>query len=282
MAHDTVNYQVQSGNTRVLAITSGKGGVGKTNFATNLSIFLSSLGKQVVLFDGDLGLSNVNILLKVIPKYNLIDVMRKNKQMTEVLTDSGYGFHLISGSPGYSGLADISHKTMRYFIDEMMLLSFANFIIIDTSAGIGSDVTSFLTASNDIIIITTPEPTALADAFGIIKVLSTENDIRDIQVHFVVNKASSFQEGKDVASRISQACHNILGLKINYLGCILNDSIVAKSVMHQVPFLHFAPHSKASSNLKAIGNRLINRDDNRSRGLVRFLQKMISSSGSST
>lgn len=260
--------------TRVIAITSGKGGVGKTNLATNLATVFASMGKQVVLFDGDLGLSNVNILLKVMPQHNLVDVMRKYMRMREVLEDSGYGFQFVSGIPGFSGLANITQNMIDYFIDEMMMLSFAHILLVDTGAGIGMGVTSFLAAAHDIIIVTTPEPTAMADAYGMLKVLSTSLDMSQTALHLIVNRVESFYQGKEVAQRIVQASESILNLNISYLGCVLDDAAVSKAVMRQIPFVVAAPKSKAALNVRSIANTLMNRESEERSGLRSFLDRL--------
>ncbi len=260
--------------TRVIAVTSGKGGVGKTNIATNLATTFASMGKQVVLFDGDLGLSNVNILLKVMPQHNLIDVMRKYLKMHEILTDSGYGFQFVSGIPGFSGLANITQDMIDYFVQEMMRLSFAHVLLIDTGAGVGKTVTSFLSAAHDIIIVTTPEPTSMADAYGMMKVLATDIDTSQTTLHLVVNKVDTFHQGKEVAQRIVQASESILNLNISYLGCIVNDSIISKAVMKQVPFVVHSPKSKPASNIKSLAHTLMNREEEGKSGLLSFLERL--------
>lgn len=270
-----VGNTVPANKTRVVAVASGKGGVGKTNISTNLSVAFAMMKKHVVLFDGDLGLSNVNILLKVVPQYNLIDVMRKYRKMKEILTDSGYGFQFLCGTPGFSGLANITNNTLQYFVEQMMSLSFAHLLIVDTSAGIGRSVVSFLGSADDIIIVTTPEPTSMADAYGMLKVLATDLNTNGIAIHLIVNRVASFQQGSEVANRIVQASQNILNVKIAYLGCVMDDPIVNKAVMNQVPILSFSPKSRVSSNIKAIANRLLSREVKNSQGLSAFLERLL-------
>ncbi len=272
--------ETPSVGTRVIAVTSGKGGVGKTNLATNLATMFASMGKQIVLFDGDLGLSNVNILLKVMPQHNLVDVMRKYLKMHEVLTDSGYGFQFVSGIPGFSGLANITQDMIDYFVAEMMHLSFAHILLIDTGAGVSKTVTSFLSAAHDIIIITTPEPTSMADAYGMMKVLATDFDTSKTNLHLIVNKVDSFQQGKEVAQRIVEASENILNLNIAYLGCVINDPIISKAVMKQVPFVVHSPKSKSALNIKSLARTLLNREEEGKSGLLSFLKRIKGESNS--
>ena len=160
--------------TRVITVASGKGGVGKTNMSVNMAIAYARLGKRVIIMDADLGLANVNILLNIIPKYNLYHVIRKQKTMREIMVDTDYGIQMIAGASGFSKIANLNEEERQSFITELYTLSNADIIIIDTSAGVSSNVLSFIAAADEAIIITTPEPTAITDAYGIIKIIATD------------------------------------------------------------------------------------------------------------
>ncbi|MDR3248703.1 MAG: AAA family ATPase, partial [Treponema sp.] len=155
--------------TRIITVTSGKGGVGKTNLSVNMALAYARLGKKVVVMDADLGLANVNVILNVIPKYNLYHVIRKQKTMKEILVDTDYGISIVPGASGFSQIANMNEAERQDFINELDTLSNADIIIIDTSAGVSSNVLDFIAAADDAVIITTPEPTAITDAYGIIK-----------------------------------------------------------------------------------------------------------------
>ena len=160
--------------SRIIAITSGKGGVGKTNIAINMAIAYARIGKRVLLIDGDLGMANVNVLMNVIPKYNLLHVVNRQKSMAEIITKTELGFDFIAGANGFSRIANLTEEELEYFTREFATLDNFDIILIDTGAGISNNVLQFVEAADEIIIVTTPEPTAITDAYGIIKIITTE------------------------------------------------------------------------------------------------------------
>ena len=160
------------GPTRIITVASGKGGVGKTNVATNLALSYAALGKKVILMDADLGLANVNVVLGVIPKYNLYHVIRKQKKMTDILMDTEYGIRIVAGASGFAKIANLTEEERHSFIEELQHLSEADIIIIDAGAGVSNNVIAFVAAADEAIIVTTPEPTAITDAYGIIKIIA--------------------------------------------------------------------------------------------------------------
>ena len=182
--------------TRVICVASGKGGVGKTNISINLAITYAKLGKKVIVLDADLGLANVNVVIGMIPKYNLYHVIKKQKTMKEIIMDTSYGIQIVAGASGFSKITNLSDTERKNFIQELTELSSADIIIIDASAGVGQNVLSFIEAADDAIIVTTPEPTAITDAYGIIKIVSTEIDDIDLGLKLIVNRAKSVTEAK--------------------------------------------------------------------------------------
>jgi flagellar biosynthesis protein FlhG len=143
--------------TRIIAVASGKGGVGKTNLSVNLAIAYAKMGKKVIVMDADLGLANVNVMLNMIPKYNLYHVIRKQKTMREIILDTEYGIQIVAGASGFSKIANLSDEERQSFISELYTLSQADIIIIDTAAGVSANVLGFVAAADDAIIVTTPE-----------------------------------------------------------------------------------------------------------------------------
>ena len=242
--------------TRVIAVASGKGGVGKTNLSVNMAIAYARLGKRVVVMDADLGLANVNIMLNMIPKYNLYHVIRKQKSMREILLDTEYGIQILAGASGFSKIANLSEEERQNFITELYSLSNADIIIIDTSAGVSSNVLSFVAAADDAVIVTTPEPTAITDAYGIIKIIATEVDNLNIGLKLVVNRVKNVTEGRKVAERIINISGQFLNLKVEYLGCIYEDPIVPASVLRQRPFMIQDPKSKAAISVQHLVGRI--------------------------
>ena len=264
-------------NTRIIAISSGKGGVGKTNIAINLAIAYAQLGRKVVVMDADLGLANVNVALGVIPQYNLYHLIRKQKRMKDILVDTNYGIQIVAGASGFSKIANLSVEERNRFISELQELAIADIIIIDTSAGVSSNVLSFVAAADDAIIVTTPEPTAITDAYGIIKIIATEVDSMNMGLKLIVNRVSSVVEGKRVAERVINIAGQFLNLKVDYLGFVYDDSLVHEAVIKQKPFIAVDPRGRASICIKHIVGRLEKVDYKEGTGISRFIKKLFGS-----
>ena len=261
--------------TRIITVTSGKGGVGKTNLSINLALAYAKLGKKVIVLDADLGLANVNVILGMIPKYNLYHIIRKQKTMKEIILDTDYGIKIVAGASGFFKIANLEEEERNGFITELSELSSADIIIIDTSAGVSSNVLAFVAAADDVIIVTTPEPTAITDAYGIIKIIATEIDNMDIGLKLIVNRVKSVTEGKKVAERVTNIAGQFLNLKVDYLGYVYDDPIVSASVIKQKPFLIAEPNSKAAICVKQLVSRLEKVEYREGRGVNRFIQKLL-------
>ncbi|MBN1698325.1 MAG: MinD/ParA family protein [Spirochaetales bacterium] len=261
-------------NTRIISISSGKGGVGKTNIAINIALAYAQLGKKVVVMDADLGLANVNVVLGIIPRYNLYHLIRKQKKMKEIIQDTGYGIKIVAGASGFSKIANLSDDERKNIIVELSELSNADVLIIDTGAGVSNNVLSFIAASDDAIIVTTPEPTAITDAYGIIKIIATEIDNINIGLKLVVNKVKTVTEGRRVAERVINIAGQFLNLKIDYLGFVYDDVLVHNCVVKQKPFLLADAKSKASICIKHMVGRLENIEYKEGSGIGGFLKKL--------
>ncbi|MDR0706931.1 MAG: MinD/ParA family protein, partial [Treponema sp.] len=243
--------------TRVITITSGKGGVGKTNVSVNMAIAYARFGKKVVVMDADLGLANVNVMLGLVPKYSLYHVMRKQKTMKEILEETEYGISIVAGASGLSKIANLTEDERENFIKELSTLSNVDIIIIDTSAGVSKNVMDFIIAADDAIIITTPEPTAITDAYGITKIIATEiMNKTELGLNLVVNRVKSAEEAKKVADRMINIAGQFLNLKIEYLGFIYDDSVVSQAVLRTKPFTVIDPKSKASICVQHLVERM--------------------------
>ena len=265
--------------TRIIAVSSGKGGVGKTNIAINLALAYAQLGKRVVVMDADLGLANVNVVLGVIPRYNLYHLIRKQKTLSEILVDTSYGIQIIAGASGFSKIANLTDEERKDFIGELAALSNADIIIIDCAAGVSSNVIAFVAAADDALIVTTPEPTAITDAYGIIKIIATEVENLDIGLKLIVNRVRSVVEGRRVAERVINIAGQFLNLKVDYLGFVYEDPIVHSSVIRQKPFLLVDPKSRAAMCIRHLVGRLENFDYRDGRGIPDFLKKLFGGKG---
>jgi len=267
--------EVPKGKTRIISVSSGKGGVGKTNTSINLAIAYAQMGKKVIVMDADLGLANVNVILGIIPKYNLYHLIRKQKSLKDIILDTPYGIQIVAGASGFSKIANLSIEEREAFIQELSELYTADIVIIDTSAGVSNNVLDFVAASDDAIIVTTPEPTAITDAYGIIKIIATEIDNMNLSLKLVVNRVRSVTEGKKVAERVINIAGQFLNLKVDYLGYVYDDPVVANSVLKQKPFIVTEPNSKASICIKHLVGRLEKMEYKEGKGIGHFLKKLL-------
>ena len=241
---------------RIITVTSGKGGVGKTNVSVNLALAYARTGRKVIVMDADLGLANVNVMLNMIPKFNLYHVIRKQKTMKEIMVETEYGISIVAGASGFSKIANLNEAERQYFIEELSALSFADIVIIDTSAGVSSNVLDFVAAADDSVIITTPEPTAITDAYGIIKIIATEINSLNMGLKLVVNRVKNAAEAGKIADRMISITSQFLNLKLDYLGFIYDDNAVTQAVLKQRPFMVVDPKCKASQCVQHIVGRM--------------------------
>jgi flagellar biosynthesis protein FlhG len=245
-----LNHHHRGFTTRVIAISSGKGGVGKTNVTANLGIALAVRGKKVMILDADLGMANVDVIFGINPKFNLKHLLDGEKTLQEIIVTGPHSVKIVPGGSGVPELANLSDVQQQKLIDNFIDLERnADITLIDTGAGISKEVISFILAAREALIVTTPEPTAITDAYGLIKVL-TQRDL-NVDIKVVVNLVSSEKEGREIADRIVMAAKQFLNKKVEPLGYILGDPYVYTSVRQQVPFVLGYPNSKAS---RCIGN----------------------------
>lgn len=261
--------------TRIIAITSGKGGVGKSNIAVNMAIAYAQQGKKVILIDGDLGMANVNVLMNIVPQYNLMQVINKQKTMQEIITETEFGIKFIAGANGFSKIANLSVEELDYFAKQFTQLGSADIIIIDTGAGIANNVLQFVAAADEVYVVTTPEPTAITDAYGIIKIITTELVDRETNIKLLVNRVHSADEGKRISERIINIVAQFLNKKVDYIGFVYDDPVVQASVIRQKPFIVVNPTSKPSQCIKHIIGRIEKNDTGTSEGVSNFLRKFL-------
>lgn len=267
--------QTSQKKTRIIAIASGKGGVGKTNLSINLAIAYAKTGKRVIVMDADLGLANVNVMLNMIPKFNLYHVIRKQKTMRDIILDTEYGIQIVAGASGFSKIANLTDEERQNFIQELHTLSNADIIIIDTSAGVSNNVLGFVAAADDAIIVTTPEPTAITDAYGIIKIIATEIENLNIGLKLVVNRVRNVSEGRKVAERLINISGQFLNLKVDYLGCIYDDPTVGQAVLKQKPFIALDPKCKAAIAVHNLVSRIEKTEIREDSGFGNFIKRLL-------
>lgn len=243
---------------KIITVTSGKGGVGKSNTVVNMALSLKELGKEVVILDADLGLANIEILLGVIPNYNLSHLLNGSKSIEEIIEQNEDGIKFISGGSGINELMFLTKENITQFASNISHLEKqADFILIDTSAGITDAVLSFCRLAHEIIFITTPEPTSITDAYALIKTLQSKSNIELPEIKILVNKAESRSEAEQVHDKLANVCKHFLNINIGYLGHILFDYNVMKAAKLQEPICKRFPRSSASRAYKAIAKDLI-------------------------
>ncbi|MCB1176683.1 MAG: MinD/ParA family protein [Leptospiraceae bacterium] len=252
-------------NAIIFAIASGKGGVGKTTFAVNFAINLAREGKRVLVLDGDLGLANINVVLGIIPKFTLYHVIRGTKTLRDIILQTPEGIDIIPGANGYSQLADLDPMARDLLIRNFSELENYDYIIIDTGAGINTNVISLILAADEAIVVTTPEPTSITDSYGLIKSITQRN--RGFKLNVVINKARDDIEGRKVARRVIEISYKFLSIRPKELGIIYKDEEVEKSILSQKPFMVNAPRSRASDCLNKITkNILSSENENKDQG----------------
>lgn len=258
---------------RVITVASGKGGVGKTNLAVNLSIALSRLGQRVVVMDADLGLANVDIILGLVPIYSLSDVVRGAKTLEEIMISGPEGMKVIPGGSGLADLANLTPEQRDRLLDNLLALeTMADILLIDCGAGLSRTVLSFISAADELIVITTPEPTAITDAYGIIKVV-TKFKIHE-RVNLVVNQVRDHHEASDIADRFADVSRKFLQTDISFLGEICSDQQVVRAVKQQQPFITLYPRTRATQDVESIAGRLLGLSLTKPRGVGEFLKQL--------
>jgi len=243
-------------HTRIVVVSSGKGGVGKSTIALNLAISLCIKGKKVIIMDADLGTANIDIMLGVIPKYNLFDVVQGRKHLQDIIISGPKGLNIIPGGSGITELANLNKQELQRTLAELGNLDGQfDYLLIDTGAGINQNVVTFLLSADDLIIVTTPEPTSITDAYGLIKTVAGQAQGKIF--YLVVNRVESKKEGLQVAERFKQVCQQFLNLKINVLGYVVNEPLVGEGIRRQCPFMEIFPRTQAARNINAIAGNLI-------------------------
>ncbi|GAB1265968.1 flagellar synthesis regulator FleN [Aurantivibrio infirmus] len=241
---------------QVIAVTGGKGGVGKTNLSVNLSMALAEQQRRVLLFDADLGLANVDILLGLKPKKTLADVISGEATMREVMVNGPGGIRIVPASSGVARMAGLNAHEQAALINGFTELSDQlDIMIVDTAAGISDSVINFVRASHEVIVVVCDEPSSITDAYALIKLLNKEQGMFRIRV--VANMTRSAQEGSQLFRKLNQVCESYLDVSLDYVGHIPFDENVRLAVQKQKPLLEFSPRCRASQSIRSIAQKVI-------------------------
>ncbi|MBC8062247.1 MAG: MinD/ParA family protein [Clostridiaceae bacterium] len=240
---------------KILTVTSGKGGVGKSNFVVNLSISLSKFGKKVLIFDADIGMANDDVLMGFLPKYNIHDVLFKNKEIEDVMITGPYGVKLIAGGSGLTRVEELTEEQRENFLIKLASLQDFDYIIMDTGAGINRSVLGFIACCEELIIITTPEPTSLTDSYSLLKAVNHFKIKSKAKV--IINRTLDSKEGIMTYNKFNNAVTNFLKMDIEFLGSISEDRKVVQAVREQQPFIISYPKCEAADDINKIAKKLI-------------------------
>jgi flagellar biosynthesis protein FlhG len=241
--------------TRTVAVTSGKGGVGKTQISANLAVAMGKLGKKVLLIDADLGLASLDLALGIEPRADLTEVVWGNASIEDVLVEAPCGVQLVPACPGRYEMANLSVVDRNRLLTTVReIASRFDTLIIDTSAGIGAIPVTFASIADEVLLVTTPEPASLRDAYAMTKVLHCRTGVKT--VHLVANRVSSELEGLEVYDRLQQIVRRFLAIELNYLGCIPQDVSVSRAVLAGEAYVLGAPNSAAARATENLVRRL--------------------------
>lgn len=259
---------------KVLAVTSGKGGVGKTNITVNLAIALKRAGKRVLVIDADLGMANVDVVLGSRSHKHLLNLLEDGVELNNVLINGPYGVKYISGGSGIEKAIDFSMEQRQLLMQKLAACgSQADIILLDTGAGLGKNVMDFVLAADEVLLITTPEPTALTDAYAMMKAYSMYAKEKNLRL--IINRVYDEQESKDVAAKLKQTAERFLQMPIDCLGYVYEDSAVMRSVRQQTPFLVANANCTAAKCIEALAASLLyGREMTVKRGWKGFLQEI--------
>lgn len=266
---------------RVITVTSGKGGVGKSNTSINLAIWFRKMGKRVIILDADFGLANIEIMFGAVPKHNLCDLIYQGKNIREIITWGPMEVGFISGGSGIAGMSNLSRDYLSYIIQNLTELdSIADIIIVDTGAGIADAVLEFLVASGEILLVTTPEPTSITDSYSLLKALYRHPRFReeDTKVKMIANRVEKESEGMVLFDKLNAVVTRYLKIPMTYLGSVPQDAQLTKAVMQQSPVSLQNPAARSSMAYEKIAGRLLDKEEverQPKRGMAAFFSHII-------
>ena len=267
---------------RVITVTSGKGGVGKSNTSINLAIQFRRQGKRVIILDADFGLANIEIMFGAVPKHNLYDLIYQGKNIKEIITWGPMEVGFISGGSGISGMSNLGREQLSYIIQNLAQLdAIADIIIVDTGAGIADSVLEFLVASGEILLVTTPEPTSITDSYSLLKALyhHPKFNEEETKVKLIANRVQKEEEGEILFHKLNTVVSRYLEVPVTFLGSVPQDALLSQAVMQQVPVSLQNPDASSSLAYERIAKRLLGREESQrqpKRGIAAFFSHIIS------
>ncbi|WP_307065669.1 MinD/ParA family protein [Alkalibacillus filiformis] len=256
-AHDLrMRMKKQQGEqAHTIAVFSGKGGVGKSNFALNFSIGLSERGKKVLIFDLDIGMGNIDILLGLQPKHSISTMLEKNLQISDIIEEGTHNISYIAAGTGLNDFFHLDRDKYNYFMQQLQHVTNSfDYIIFDLGAGMSEEHLAFIQAADESIVVTTTEPTSITDAYAAIKRLIVHNTREDLKLSLLVNRATDEQEAQLAYSKLKTVVTKFLDHSLNFIGFIREDYTVVQAVKKQVPFYNFNEKSKAKKSMDNVVN----------------------------
>lgn len=273
--------QVNRPLARVITVTSGKGGVGKSNTSINLAIHFKKMGYRVIILDADFGLANIEIMFGAIPKHNLCDLIYQGKNIKDIITWGPMGVGFISGGSGIAGMSNLNRDYLNYIIQNLVELdSLADIIIVDTGAGISDSVLEFLVAGGEVLLVTTPEPTSITDSYSLLKALSRHPryNKETTSIKMIANRVAREEDGRNLFEKLNAVVERYLKMPISYLGSIPQDEKLLKAVMQQTPVSLQNPTAKSSQAYEEMAYKLMNKDEvakQPRRGMAAFFSHIV-------
>lgn len=256
LAYETKEIDKDKNIPTIITIASGKGGVGKSNIVVNTAISLSKKGKRVMILDADIGMSNIDILLDIKIKDTIISVINGLKKIDDIMVESKYGVSVISGGSAINHIEDFTNTQRERFIDAIGSIRNIDYLIIDTGAGLNKTLLSFISCSNEFILITTPEPTSITDAYSLLK--ATSNQSVKNRASIVINRASNIQEVKNTFEKIKKVSDKFLSIELSLKGYLIEDKRISQCVKKQVPFVIEYPNNDISKCIYSIADKILN------------------------
>ena len=274
------NSRVGTTNAKVYTITSGKGGVGKSNTAVNLAVQFRKRGKRVIIFDADFGLANVEVMFGMVPSYSLKDVIFGDRRISEVITEGPMGIGFVSGGSGIVGLNNLEHDQVDVLIRSLSELGdMADVLLIDTGAGVGANVMDFVLASPEVILVSTPEPSSLMDSYSLVKALHhhPQFERKDTHIRLLTNRVTSKEEADAIYGKFQSIVKKFLQGDLTHLGLIWQDSLLEKAVREQRVVSLAYPHSKSAKAYEEIAGRILDGDTSEQQewGIAGFFRRFI-------